>query len=129
MVWLHGGAFEFGAGSLPAYDGTRLAEREVVVVTVNYRLGCFGMFAHPLLTEESGHGASGNYALMDQIAALQWVSRNIAAFGGDPNNVTISHHFETMDAAKAFAGGDRLREVIRDAGVEGEPAIWFVNQA
>jgi para-nitrobenzyl esterase len=89
MVWIHGGGFTRGAGSLPAYDGENLARRGVVVVTINYRLGVFGFFAHPELSAESPHHASGNYGLMDQIAALEWVKKNIAAFGGDPNRVTI----------------------------------------
>ncbi len=89
MVWIHGGGFRTGHGAHPMYNGVRLAEKGVVVVTVNYRLNVFGGFAHPLLTAESGHGASGNYALMDQIAALEWVRDNISAFGGDPGNVTI----------------------------------------
>jgi para-nitrobenzyl esterase len=89
MVWIHGGGFRYGAGSVQLYDGTRLAEAGVVLVNFNYRLNVFGFFAHPLLTEESGRNASGNYGLMDQIAALKWVRNNIAAFGGDPDRVTI----------------------------------------
>lgn len=87
MVWLHGGSGRMGAGSLPYYDGSAFARDGVVLVTVNYRLGHLGGFAHPALSGEPG--PKGAYALMDQIAALQWVKRNIAAFGGDPNNVTI----------------------------------------
>ncbi|MGQ9537764.1 MAG: carboxylesterase/lipase family protein [Actinomycetota bacterium] len=89
MVWIHGGAFQSGSGSLPIYDGTSLASRGVVVVTLNYRLGPLGFLAHPLLSEESPHGVSGNYGLLDQVAALEWVQRNIAAFGGDPGKVTV----------------------------------------
>ena len=89
MVWIHGGGFNFGSGSLPEYDGTNLAGKGVVVVTINYRLGPFGFFVHPLLAEESTHHTSGNYGLLDQIAALKWVRKNIALFGGDPDNVTI----------------------------------------
>ncbi|MDI6875046.1 carboxylesterase/lipase family protein [Candidatus Solincola sp.] len=89
MVWIHGGAFQTGSGSLPIYDGTGLASRGVVVVTINYRLGPLGFLAHPLLSEESPHGVSGNYGLLDQVAALEWVQRNIAAFGGDPGKVTV----------------------------------------
>lgn len=89
MVWIHGGGFRIGAGSLPLYDGTNLAEKGVVLVTFNYRLNVFGNFAHPELTRGSRHGASGNYGLLDQVAALEWVKRNIANFGGDPDNVTI----------------------------------------
>ena len=87
MVWIHGGGFTSGSGSAPLYDGRALAERGVVVVTFNYRLGRLGFFAHPALAREGGLQA--NYALMDQIAALLWVRRNIGAFGGDPNNVTL----------------------------------------
>ncbi len=87
MVWIHGGAFIFGSGS--AYDGTQFAKQGVVVVTINYRLGRAGWFAHPALTKENPKGPLGNYGLMDQIAALQWVEDNIAKFGGDKDNVTI----------------------------------------
>jgi para-nitrobenzyl esterase len=89
MVWIHGGGFVAGSASEPRQDGERLAGKGVVVVGINYRLGAFGFLAHPALTQESGHGASGNYGLLDQVAALEWVRKNIAAFGGDPGNVTI----------------------------------------
>ena len=87
MVWIHGGAFLFGSGS--AYDGSQFARQGVIVVTVNYRLGRAGWFAHPALTAENPKGLLGNYGLMDQIAALNWVADNIKEFGGDPKNVTI----------------------------------------
>ncbi len=89
IVFIHGGGFTEGAGAVAIYDGTHLAAKGAVVVTINYRLGVFGFFAHPELTAESAHHSSGNYGLLDQIAALQWVRTNIAAFGGDPRNVTI----------------------------------------
>ncbi|HEU5078895.1 MAG TPA: carboxylesterase family protein [Opitutaceae bacterium] len=89
LVYVPGGAFVEGSGEVPIYDGANLATRGVVVVTINYRLGVFGFFAHPALTAESPHHASGNYGLMDQIAALRWVQKNIAAFGGDPSRVTV----------------------------------------
>jgi len=89
MFWIHGGGCTTGSGSTSAYDGTALARQGVVVVTINYRLGPFGYFAHPLLSKESPHGVSGNYGHLDQVAALQWVRKNIAAFGGDPGCVTI----------------------------------------
>lgn len=89
MVWIFGGAYSEGAGSSPHNWGHKLAGKGVVVVTFNYRLGPFGFFAHPALAADSGHGASGNYALMDAISTLEWVKANIAAFGGDPDNVTI----------------------------------------
>jgi len=89
MMWIHGGGFTIGAGSMPFYDGAALARQGVVLVTINYRLGPLGFLAHPLLSKESEHGVSGNYGLLDQIAALRWIRDNIAAFGGDPHRVTI----------------------------------------
>ena len=89
MVWIYGGGFTTGASSIPIYDGRHLAEQGVVVVSFNYRLGPFGFMAHPLLSEESPNGVSGNYGMLDQIAALEWVQENIEGFGGDPDNVTI----------------------------------------
>ncbi len=90
MVYIHGGGFGGGAGSLPIYDGARLAARGAVVVTINYRVGVLGFMAHPALTAESPLGSSGNYGLLDQIAALKWVRANAARFGGDAGNVTVS---------------------------------------
>ncbi|MGD0221130.1 MAG: carboxylesterase/lipase family protein [Terriglobia bacterium] len=89
MVWIYGGGFAAGATSEPRQNGEVLAKKGVVVVSMNYRLGVFGFFTHPELTAESPHSASGNYGLLDQVAALEWVRRNIAAFGGDPSNITI----------------------------------------
>jgi para-nitrobenzyl esterase len=89
MVWIHGGAWTRGSGASPTYDGVALAKKGVVVVTTNYRLGVFGFLAHPELTAESPQHASGNYAILDHVAALKWVQKNIAAFGGDPARVTI----------------------------------------
>ena len=89
MVWIYGGGYEAGATSEPRQDGKDLAGKGVVVVSMNYRLGVFGFFSHPELSRESGRVGSGNYGIMDQIAALKWVRKNIASFGGDPSNVTI----------------------------------------
>ena len=89
MVWIYGGGFRAGSASEPRQDGSRLARKGVVVVSMNYRLGVFGFFAHPELSAESGRKASGNYGLLDQLAALRWVRENVAAFGGDPARVTI----------------------------------------
>jgi len=89
MVWIHGGGFVAGASSEPRQDGSNLAKLGVVVVSMNYRMSIFGFFVHPELTAESGKNASGNYGLLDIIAALEWVQHNIASFGGDPGNVTI----------------------------------------
>ncbi|WP_292075078.1 MULTISPECIES: carboxylesterase/lipase family protein [unclassified Brevundimonas] len=90
IVWIHGGALVTGSSRETLYDGARLASEGVVVVSINYRLGVLGYLAHPALSAESPQGLSGNYGLMDQIEALRWVQRNIAAFGGDPQNVTIA---------------------------------------
>ena len=90
LVWIHGGRFIFGAGSQPEFDGEGLARKGLVVVTMNYRVGVFGFLATPELSKESGHNASGDYGLLDQIACLHWVQKNIAAFGGDPSRVTIA---------------------------------------
>ncbi len=90
IVWLYGGGFVTGDSSEPRYDGENLAKKGAVVVIPNYRLGVFGFFSHTDLEKESPHKASGNYGLLDQIAALQWVARNIASFGGDPHNVTLA---------------------------------------
>ena len=101
MVWIFGGAYTEGGGSSKHNDGENLAKKGVVLVTFNYRLGPFGFFSHPELTKESGHNASGNQALADSIAVLQWVKTNIAAFGGDPGNVTIFGE----SAGAAMVGG------------------------
>lgn len=90
FVWIHGGALRTGAGSLAMYDGEALARRGLVVVSINYRLGVLGYLAHPQLSAESPQRVSGNYGLLDQIAALEWIQRNIEAFGGNPKNVTIA---------------------------------------
>jgi para-nitrobenzyl esterase len=88
ILWSYGGSLTSGSGSQPEYDGEALAKKGVVFVTYNYRLGPFGFFAHPELSKESGRNASGNYGLMDLVAALEWIQRNIERFGGDPTRVT-----------------------------------------
>ncbi|MFO0949516.1 MAG: carboxylesterase family protein, partial [Planctomycetota bacterium] len=89
LYWIHGGGYTMGAASQPLYDGEALARRGTIVVSVNYRLGPFGFLSHPALSAESPTKTSGNYGIMDQIEGLRWVKRNIAAFGGDPDRVTI----------------------------------------
>ena len=89
MIWLYGGSYVSGSASDPRCDGESFARKGVVVVTVNYRIGLLGFMAHPGLTKESAHRSSGNYGLLDTLAALGWVRRNIAAFGGDPERVTL----------------------------------------
>jgi para-nitrobenzyl esterase len=103
MVWIHGGGFTHGSGRATIYDGTRLAQLGAVVVTINYRLGVFGFLSHPALSAESRTKGSGAYGFLDQVAALQWVKREIAAFGGDPDNVTIFG-----ESAGAFSVGYHL---------------------
>jgi carboxylesterase 2 len=88
-VWIYGGRFELGSGSVPAYDGSHLASKDIIVVNFNYRMGPFGFLAHPDLSEESGHNSSGNYGLLDQIQALTFLRSEIAAFGGDPDRMTV----------------------------------------
>ena len=89
MVWIHGGGLRIGHGHLPMYDGAALTDQGVVLVSINYRLGPLGFLAHPELSAESPHGVSGNYGILDQVAALAWVRDNITAFGGNPGSVTI----------------------------------------
>ena len=89
MVWLHGGGFQFGTSGDPRWEGAKLAQKGVVVVSINYRLGVFGFLARTDLDTEPGAQSSGMYGLLDQIAAMQWVKKNITAFGGDPNNITV----------------------------------------
>lgn len=89
VVWIHGGSFVVGSGGKSLFNGSRLAAKGLIIVTINYRLGALGYLAHPELSAESPHQASGNYGLLDQVAALRWVNENIAAFGGDPERVTL----------------------------------------
>ena len=89
LVWIYGGGFNAGATSDPNYSGEKLAQKGVVLVSIAYRVGLLGFFAHPELSGESPHRASGNHGLLDMVAGLEWVQKNIAAFGGDPHKVTI----------------------------------------
>ena len=90
MIWIYGGGFQTGGSAAPGYSGEALAEQGIIFVSFNYRLGVFGFLAHPELTAESSYHSSGNYALMDMIAAISWVKKNISAFGGDPDRITIA---------------------------------------
>ena len=118
LVYFYGGGFIAGDGSEPRYDGESLARRGIVTVTVNYRLGIFGFFVHPELTKESPHHASGNYGLLDQSAALVWVQKNIAAFGGDPKKVTIAGESAGSFSVSAQMASPLSRNII--AGAIGE---------
>ncbi len=115
MVWIYGGAYSEGSGSSPHNDGTALAKKGAIVVSFNYRLGAFGFFSHPELTAESGHSASGNQALLDTIATLRWVKTNIAAFGGDPNNVTIFGESAGAAMSAALVGSPETKGLFNRA--------------
>lgn len=120
LVYFYGGGFNAGDGSEPRYDGESMARQGIVAVTVNYRLGVFGFFAHPALTQESSYHAAGNYGLLDQQAALRWVQQNIAAFGGDPVRVTIGGESagSVSVSAQLAAPGSRntFRQAIGESG-------------
>lgn len=118
LVYFFGGGFRAGDGSEPRYDGASMAAKGIVALTVNYRLDVFGFFAHPGLTKESPHHASGNYGLLDQNAALVWVQKNIAAFGGDPKRVTIAGESAGSIAVSALMASPLSRDLI--AGAIGE---------
>jgi para-nitrobenzyl esterase len=118
MVWIYGGGFTGGSGGLAWYDGENLASKGPVIVTFNYRLGSLGFFAHPELAKESGHNASGNYGMMDAIAALQWVKKNIGAFGGDPNNVTIAGESAGAIMVGALLGSPQAKGLYHRAIAE-----------
>lgn len=127
MVWIHGGAFVNGSGTAGLYDGTALAKQGVVVVSLNYRLGRFGFFAHPALTAEAKGAAVGNYGLMDMIAALKWVSTNIDRFGGDPQQVAIfgesAGGIAVNDLMVSPAARSLFARAIVQSGLGREPAV------
>lgn len=115
LVWIHGGGFQGGGGYHPSYEGEEFAKRGVVVVTFNYRVGVFGFLAHPDLTNESERHTSGNYGLLDQVAALRWVQRNITAFGGDPTKVTIAGESAGAYSVSAHTAAPMSRGLFRAA--------------
>ncbi|HET9270791.1 MAG TPA: carboxylesterase family protein [Vicinamibacterales bacterium] len=124
MVWIYGGGFTGGSGGLAWYDGEALASKGPVIVTFNYRLGSLGFFAHPELAKEAGRSASGNYGMMDAIAMLQWVKRNIAAFGGDPNKVTVAGESAGAMMVGALVGSPQakglfIRAIAQSGGYMG----------
>jgi len=134
MFWLHGGSNRIGSGNESGYDGGELAKRGVVVATVNYRLGPLGFFAHPELTRESPHRSSGNYGLLDQIAALRWVRDNIAKFGGDPARVTVfGESAGSIDAGmlmcSPLTGGLFARAIMESGPVVGIAYAHSLRQA
>ena len=115
FVYIYGGAFNSGSGAVPLYDGEGLAGKGLVVVNFNYRVGIFGFFTHPELTKESGHNASGNYGLLDQVAALRWVHDNVAAFGGDPARVTIAGQSAGATSVHALTASPLVRGLFSRA--------------
>jgi para-nitrobenzyl esterase len=123
MVWLHGGGNDSGTGSQTYYDGSAFARDGVVLVTLNYRLGLLGFFAHPALTREAGNAATGNFGLLDQIAALRWVHANIAAFGGDPSNITLAGESAGGNDVLALASSDEARGLFARGIVESAPGV------
>jgi para-nitrobenzyl esterase len=115
FVWVYGGGFNGGSGSMDWYNGESMASKGAVVVTLDYRLGRLGFFSHPELTAESEHNASGNYGLMDMKAALEWVHRNIGGFGGDPGNVTVAGESAGAIAVGALVGSPEAAGLFQRA--------------
>ena len=118
IVWIYGGGLNSGGAGCPIYDGEAMAKKGIVFVSLNYRVGIFGFFAHPELTKESPHHASGNYGLMDQIAGLKWVQQNIAAFGGDPDNVTVAGQSAGSWSVNCLVASPLCKGLFRNAIAE-----------
>src|SRR5499427_6249556 len=123
FVWYYGGGFVAGGNSEMRYDGEALARKGILVVEPNYRLGVFGFLSHPELTAESGHHSSGNYGLLDQVAALAWVVKNIAAFGGDPHNITVGGESAGSLSVSALMASPLSRTLFQKA--IGESGAFF----
>jgi len=124
MVWIHGGGFMTGSASVSLYRGDQLARRGVVVVAVNYRLGALGWLAHPALADEEAPGAGfGNWGLLDQVAALEWVREHIASFGGDPGNVTVFGESAGAMSVAALLASPKATGLIHRAVIQSGPAV------
>lgn len=126
IVWFYGGGFVAGGNSETRYDGENLAKKGVIIVSPNYRLGVFGFLSHPELTKESAHHASGNYGLLDQVAALHWVRRNISAFGGDPHNITIAGESAGSLSVSALMASPLSKDLFQRA--IGESGAFFPSR-
>ncbi len=127
LVYVYGGGFVAGAASEARYDGENLAKKGVIVVSMNYRLMTFGFFSHPDLTRESGHHASGNYGLLDQVAAVEWVRKNIKAFGGDPDKITVGGESAGSFSVSALMASPLSRKLLH--GAIGESGAFFTSGA
>ncbi|MBO0342576.1 MAG: carboxylesterase family protein [Bacteroidota bacterium] len=134
FVWIYGGGLSSGSANCDIYDGKQMAEQGVVFVSLNYRVGVLGFMAHPELSEESGHNASGNYGFMDQLQGLKWIQENIAAFGGDPNNVTIAGQSAGSFSVNAqitspLASGYFDKAICQSGGILGGRLMQDLNTA
>jgi para-nitrobenzyl esterase len=123
LVYIYGGGFRSGGAGCAIYDGTAMAKKDIVFVTINYRVGVFGFLAHPDLSKESANNTSGNYALLDMVAALKWVKDNIASFGGDPNRVTIAGQSAGAFAVNFLAASPLAKGLIQGAIAESGGSI------
>ncbi|MBE7177929.1 MAG: carboxylesterase family protein [Mucilaginibacter polytrichastri] len=126
LVWIYGGGFMSGGSAVPIYDGAALARQGIIVVSINYRVGIFGFFSHPELSAESAHNASGNYGLLDQIAALKWVKANISVFGGDPDKVTIAGQSAGSMSVNALVASPLAKGMFR--GAIGQSGASFTRE-
>jgi para-nitrobenzyl esterase len=129
LFWIHGGGFTEGSSEVPVYDGAEVAKTGIIVVTINYRLGVFGLLALPELTAESPHHASGNWGYLDQVAALQWVQKNISAFGGDPAKVTIDGQSAGAGSVHALIASPLAKGLFRGAIAESGSALPLAPRA
>ncbi|MBR7101999.1 MAG: carboxylesterase family protein [Tidjanibacter sp.] len=127
-VWIHGGAYTQGFGHEVEFDGEAWADKGVVLVTINYRLGIFGFYSHPDLSVESPNGVSGNYGILDQLAAITWVKNNIAAFGGDPNNITIFGQSAGAGSVQTLLASPLAQPYIKKAVIQSGGGLSAPNQ-
>lgn len=127
MVWIHGGGLNKGSGHQPQYDGSNFAKKDVVLVTINYRLGALGFLAHPALSAESPFGDSGNYGILDQIESLKWIRNNIRFFGGDPDNVTIFGESAGGTSVSVLCCSPMAKSLFHRAIIQSPWMFGFVN--
>ena len=128
LFWIHGGAFMHGCGTEKEFDGEGCAKKGVVLVTINYRVNVFGFFAHPDLERENPQGVSGNYGILDQIFALKWVRENIAAFGGDPDNITLAGQSAGCMSVQAIISSPLAQGMVRGAILQSGGGIQALHE-